>query len=394
MLTHYYFPHIGGNGVQCKLLAEELQKSGFTINIITKKYQRNLPSYDVIHGIDVHRIFCLSALFKKSVLDFLLEKISGKSPFKILSKIMARLFFYTDELIFVICACIMTVRLNKKIDIIHVHQSHWIAYCGVIAAKLTKKPIIVKDATLNGFKELNLMPFSGIMRDSIKETAHFAAISTDIYNNLVSEGVLKNKVFLAPNGVQLPPLMNNNNIDNFDLLFVGNFNQGKIKGLDILIRAVPAVLQEYPATRLFVLGKGDTTPYLKIIKDNNIQSNKIEFMGRREATDFYLKCAVFVLPSRSEGMSNALLEAMSYGMTCVSTNVSGSNDLITNGLNGLLIDAGNVRQLEEALLYLFSNREFAIQLGKNARKTIIDNFQIDKAMQRYSDIYKAMVTNK
>lgn len=394
MLTHHYFPHIGGNGVQCKLLAEELQKLGYNITIITKRYRSGLASYEVIQNIDVHRIFCLSAIFNKSVPDFLLETLSVRAPFKLLVKILARLFFYADELIFSICACIRIVQLNKKIDIVHVHQSHWIAYCGVIAASLTKKPIVVKDATLNGFNELKVMPFARKMCESIKKTAYFAAISTDIYNNLVDNGVLKDRIFLAPNGVQLPPFVNNPEIDSFDVLFVGNFNQGKIKGLDVLIRAIPAVLQEFPAIRLLILGKGDTTPYLKIIKENNIQSDKIEFMGKREARDFYLKCAVFVLPSRSEGMSNALLEAMSYSMACVSTNISGSNDLIINRINGLLIQAGNVRQLEEALLYLFSNREFALQLGKNARMTIIDKFQMDKVAKRYTDIYQTILDYK
>jgi len=394
MLTHHYFPHVGGNGVQCKLLAEELYKSGFKITIVTKKHMRSLPSYDAVNGIDVHRIFCLSALFNKSVPEYLLMTFSGRVSLKLLSKIVARLFFYADELIFVIGACIRTVSLKGKIDIIHVHQSHWIAFCGVISARLTKKPVLIKDATLNGLNELNLMPFAGIMRKSIKNTAFFAAISSDIYTSLVSSGIQENRIFRASNGVQMPSLMNKVSKDNFDIIFVGNFNQGKIKGLDVLVQAIPAVIKEYPAARLIVLGKGDTSLFFDLMAENNIRRDKIVFMGRQETRDYYQKCAVFVLPSRSEGMSNALLEAMSYGMTCVSTNVSGSNDIIVNKYNGILIEPDNVRQLENILIDLFSDREFSAQLGKNARETIIRNYQMDKTARRYADIYKIILENK
>jgi len=394
MLTHHYFPHVGGNGVQCKLLAEELYKSGFKITIVTKKHMRSLPSYDAVNGIDVHRIFCLSALFNKSVPEYLLMTFSGRVSLKLLSKIVARLFFYADELIFVIGACIRTVGLKGKIDIIHVHQSHWIAFCGVISARLTKKPVLIKDATLNGLNELNLMPFAGIMRKSIKNTAFFAAISSDIYTSLVSSGIQENRIFRASNGVQMPSLMNKVSKDNFDIIFVGNFNQGKIKGLDVLVQAIPAVIKEYPAARLIVLGKGDTSLFFDLMAENNIRRDKIVFMGRQETRDYYQKCAVFVLPSRSEGMSNALLEAMSYGMTCVSTNVSGSNDIIVNKYNGILIEPDNVRQLENILIDLFSDREFSAQLGKNARETIFRNYQMDKTARRYADIYKIILENK
>jgi len=394
MLTHHYFPHVGGNGVQCKLLAEELYKSGFKITIVTKKHMRSLPSYDAVNGIDVHRIFCLSALFNKSVPEYLLMTFSGRVSLKLLSKIVARLFFYADELIFVIGACIRTVSLKGKIDIIHVHQSHWIAFCGVISARLTKKPVLIKDATLNGLNELNLMPFAGIMRKSIKNTAFFAAISSDIYTSLVSSGIQENRIFRASNGVQMPSLMNKVSKDNFDIIFVGNFNQGKIKGLDVLVQAIPAVIKEYPAARLIVLGKGDTSLFFDLMAENNIRRDKIVFMGRQETRDYYQKCAVFVLPSRSEGMSNALLEAMSYGMTCVSTNVSGSNDIIVNKFNGILIEPDNVRQLENILIDLFSDREFSAQLGKNARETIFRNYQMDKTARRYADIYKIILENK
>jgi glycosyltransferase involved in cell wall biosynthesis len=116
-------------------------------------------------------------------------------------------------------------------------------------------------------------------------------------------------------------------------------------------------------------------------------------MGNREVAAFYKNCSVFVLPSRSEGMSNALLEAMSYGMACISSKVSGSKDLIEDGYNGLLIEKDNITEFANALLYLFSNRELAIKLGVNARETITNHYQMDHIARKYYEIYKHIIRN-
>jgi glycosyltransferase involved in cell wall biosynthesis len=308
-----------------------------------------------------------------------------------MGKVLAWTFFFADEFVFVLLAVLKLVSLKKDTDIIHAHQIHWIAFCGTMTSKITRKPLLVKDATLSGFRELKMMPCSRAMKRSIIKTACFAAVSADIKVSLLHEGVNTNRIFLTPNGVLLPSHTNRYLETGFDILFVGNFIQGRIKGLDILLHSFAMVLAKYPQSRLFILGEGDPTAYARILTEHDIPPYCCEFLGIRDVAHYYMNCTVFVLPSRSEGMSNALLEAMGYGMACISTDVSGSKDIITNGQNGMLVERENIAQLADALLFLFSNKELAFQMGRKARDTVIEHYQIDKIAQNYAGIYKQIL---
>jgi glycosyltransferase involved in cell wall biosynthesis len=86
-------------------------------------------------------------------------------------------------------------------------------------------------------------------------------------------------------------------------------------------------------------------------------------------------------------MSNALLEAMSYGLPCIGTNISGTNQLIENKKTGILIDNENCEQLADAIIFMFENREAAIEMGRGARRFIEDNFDIQKNILKYIQLY-------
>ena len=159
-----------------------------------------------------------------------------------------------------------------------------------------------------------------------------------------------------------------------------------------MINAMINVFKKNKETRLLVFGKGDPQPYLKLIDKYPLFKNRIQFFNQIDnISQYYLNAFIFVLPSRSEGMSNALLEAMSYGMPCVSAKVSGSNDLIENSQNGILVDIGNDNQLAESILNLLSHKEYAYQLGKNARKTIINNYQINLIAGEYMKMINHLI---
>src|SRR5205823_4031015 len=91
--------------------------------------------------------------------------------------------------------------------------------------------------------------------------------------------------------------------------------------------------------RLRLVGDGIFMPQMKrIVAELGIQDS-VEFLGlRADVVDLLQQSWGFVLPSRWEGMPNALLEAMACGLPCVATRVSGSEDIISDGVNGLLVE--------------------------------------------------------
>ena len=101
---------------------------------------------------------------------------------------------------------------------------------------------------------------------------------------------------------------------------------------------------------------------------------------------------LFVLPSRQEGMSNATLEAMSYGMPCVVTDVSGSSDQIENGKEGLIVPVESFQDMANAICYLLDNPERAKEMGQAAKHKILEKFDIAVLARDVVDVYCRLIS--
>jgi glycosyltransferase involved in cell wall biosynthesis len=105
-----------------------------------------------------------------------------------------------------------------------------------------------------------------------------------------------------------------------------------------------------------------------------------------------LSSRLFVLPSRGEGLSNALLEAMSLGIPCVATDISGSQDLIRNRVNGLLVPSENAQALAEAIAFMLDNPAEAARMGLNAMNTIKEGYTMTAVADEYIRLYKELAS--
>lgn len=142
------------------------------------------------------------------------------------------------------------------------------------------------------------------------------------------------------------------------------------KNHKLLISAFKNIHTLFPEYKLYIYGEGTLRQSLEemIIK-----------LGLRDAVllpgnirDVHKKMSdaeMFVLSSNYEGLSNALLEAMMMGLPCISTNCLGSNEIIIDGENGLLVPLNDVNELTSAMKRLILKRNFAIMLGKKAKHT-------------------------
>ncbi len=100
---------------------------------------------------------------------------------------------------------------------------------------------------------------------------------------------------------------------------------------------------------------------------------------------------IFVLPSAGEGMPNSLIEAMSCGLACVSTNIGGVRELIVHDTNGLLFKPGNTAALVECLKSLLSGETLATRLCSSARETILKSYTIGQVTVRYMELYRKVM---
>jgi glycosyltransferase involved in cell wall biosynthesis len=115
-------------------------------------------------------------------------------------------------------------------------------------------------------------------------------------------------------------------------------------------------------------------------------------LGERQDVELYLQASdIFVLPSKLEGMPNVLLEAMACGLPCVTTRVSGTQDIIDDGTSGLLVEYGDPEALRTCLVALLRDSERRCRIGVNAKRTIDGRFSLERIADLYAMNYAELL---
>ena len=169
------------------------------------------------------------------------------------------------------------------------------------------------------------------------------------------------------------------------VLWVGRLDP--VKGLSVLIESF-RLIQEETNAHLCLAGGGPIREQIELQLSRSQLSKRIHFLGPRTDVAALLKAAdVFVFPSRTEGLPNALLEAMAAACPIVTTDVPGCRDLIVNGQTGLLVPYGDTRALAGAMLRLLRDRVFAAQLGAFASDVGGTKWNIHRTNETYAALY-------
>jgi sugar transferase (PEP-CTERM/EpsH1 system associated) len=169
-----------------------------------------------------------------------------------------------------------------------------------------------------------------------------------------------------------------------------------VKDHHTLLKAIDLLFAMNIDVHLLIVGDGPEREALQArVRNRSPRAAKVTFVGETRKVASYLNSFdIFVLPSLAEGMSNALLEAMSSGIACVASRVGGNSELIEEGLSGLLFDAGDAKALADRLKVLALNPQYRQNLGENARKRVENSFSLHRMMHNYTRLYTDLVANK
>jgi len=184
----------------------------------------------------------------------------------------------------------------------------------------------------------------------------------------------RSKLFVALCGINAKQFSLRPMPKNKTILFVGGTVE--YKGLDILINALPAVVNKHPDIELIVVGemKERKEMLMRLAKKIGVFS-KINWHGPippDHMAEFFQKAYVAVFPSRIESFLLAALEAMSSGVPIVATDVGIIPEIINDKINGLMVKQENPKNLAMAINYLLDNPEKAKEIGIKGRETIIN----------------------
>ena len=211
----------------------------------------------------------------------------------------------------------------------------------------------------------------------------------------------KTKLCLIGNGI---------NFDNFNGIYEarGEHSNRDIKNIICIARIEPVknhkmvieaanILKnryQYNNFIIYIIGEGEKRHLEKIIKQYSLSEN-IVFTGKllqKQVVEYLEIADISILTSIKEGMPRSLIESMYYAIPCIGTNVVGTNEVIIDNFNGYLADLNDHEKFAERMHYILKNDNIKKELGENAKKYCLENFNEDNVIERIKDIYLNAIT--
>ena len=230
------------------------------------------------------------------------------------------------------------------------------------------------------------------------------AVSEEVRRYCVEVDHLRpERVETVYNGVDFtsPPLENRNvcrehlGLSGFQeiVLTIGNIRT--VKGIDLFLRAAAQVCKRRPSTLFLIVGDNHEPAHFdelkELVSELGISRNVLFYGPSEEIGRFLAACDIFCLPSRSEGFSNALIEAMGAGVPCVATRVGGNAEAIEHGRSGVLVPREDAKALGSAIEELLDNPARARALGREASQTVRTRFTHKAMMAHLTTIYERLL---
>lgn len=213
-----------------------------------------------------------------------------------------------------------------------------------------------------------------------------------------SEGYRPDKVHLVQNGVDLKKYQFDEQarqlwrtrwgINETDILIGAIGRLHPQKGFDNLIRSIHTLSSSVTGVKWVIIGEGSQESVLK--KQSRRFGLNVLFPGKiSPLNEIYSALDIYVQSSRYEGLSNALLEAMSSNLPIVATSVDGTLDLARDGQNMVLVPPNDINALSKALNKLIVSPQLRISLGSQARKTV-EVHSLQKMVKEVEEVYRTL----
>ncbi|MBU0722200.1 glycosyltransferase family 4 protein [Patescibacteria group bacterium] len=305
----------------------------------------------------------------------------------------------------------------KNFDIIHLHYPFYGAIKPILLKKLLsgrKMKLILHyhmDSRAQGFKgavfyfyNILILPFL-IMAAQIITCASLDYVKhSDLKKYYQARPDKFRQIFFGVNLEQFVTCHDNQNKQrqNKVILFVGSLDKAHyFKGLENLLKAFAIVIKnsELSSTVLKVVGQGDLLPYYKDCAFNLGLGENVKFYenaDNNKLVDFYNYSDCLVLPSinKGEAFGLVLLEAMSCSTPVIASNLPGVRSVFKNGIQGLLVQPGDINDLADKIKIILNNKKLAQNMGLAGRKLVESKYTWDKVAKRLDSIYYENLFNK
>ena len=222
------------------------------------------------------------------------------------------------------------------------------------------------------------------------------AISESIQLQLQVCGIPASKIRTIYEGMdldQIPTLTQRKAHNPGERIVIGTIaHMSPEKGLNYLIEAASLIPSVHSKMRFVIVGDGKCLPDLKTLTVQKGLSDVFDYAGFHSDTyQFMQSFDIFALPSLSEGLSSAILEAMACSLPIVATNVGGIPELVKNGENGLLVSPANPAELAQAIQHLAEHPAEAERMGRNGRERMERQFTLERKILGTEELCDALL---
>lgn len=258
----------------------------------------------------------------------------------------------------------------------------------ILASRKNKIPCIISER--NYPKKSNTQLQWRTLRKLLYKKADFLVVQTDKIKEQFEPIMASNKIVILKNPIA--PELSQARDANFEkeniILNIGRLTNQKAQ--DLLIKAFANV--DNTNWKLLIVGKGEKEKeYKQLIKSLKLD-DKVSLLGQtKDIAHFYNKSKIFAFTSLFEGSPNALIEAMHFGLPCVSTDCpTGPSELIKDGHSGYLIPIGDQKLLEQRLSKLISDEGVRKKFGSNAIKSV-QSFEVEPVTLKWTHLFEKLL---
>jgi len=211
-----------------------------------------------------------------------------------------------------------------------------------------------------------------------------------LYNNVLGDEQISTIPFGVDENIFHPIQVEKNDV--FEILYVGSLTE--IKGLPYLIKALPLILDEETNVMLKIVGEGNQKAYLnELVKKLDIDEHVMfsGFIPHNKTPKFFQQCDVFCYPTLGEPFGKSIIEVMACGKAVITTNIGGPSEIVSNGVDGVLVPPRNEGAIASGILDLINNENKRLKLGERARKTVEEKYSWEKISSKYHELYSSLL---
>jgi L-malate glycosyltransferase len=375
MFCPQFRPVVGGAQRQADKLAAALVKAGCRVTILTPRLDPDSPDREDVNGVRIERFPLTDLARRYPVLGVAVLNIP-----------------------YILWQVARAVAPNLKgVHVLHCHIASLETAGAALAGWRAGVPVLCKVATGGERSDLGKIENTGVsgwlvawlVRSLI---ATWVATTADVKEALIRAGVASRMIIRIPNGVDLPadPDAGKRADRVRRFLYLGRVSRNAQRDVPTLISAFARLAATCPDVELAIVGGGDLLEETRRQAQSCAARDRIQLPGFDRPEKWLTWADCFVLPSRREGLSNALLEAMAAGLPCIANDIPPNREVLDDGKAGVLVPVENCGALERAMREMIEEYGMARRFALKANERVARCYSIKTVADEYVKLYELL----